>query len=404
MNIYMTIIGGTIIGIGYAFFTFLLEDNNRFNFDIKWVYFSIIISIYTITYNLIINVTDDAIYRVISIIIVLIILNKYLLKKKWIKSIFDTIIMFISSLIGELILLSYMIGILKIELTAIYSSFILDIIVSTFTFVFGVIILILIKKFILRHNDIISSNIFILNLLTVTIVTLLSGSILQKNMYNGYDSSKIFETGIVVVLITIAFFSMFLTILYLINKESLNKLKLKKIEKTYEYDSLTGCLIRGFGVKKIELLLRKSKKNSVVLTICYIDVNNLKRVNDTFGHYKGDEMLNIICDVIKKKLRKDDYIIRFGGDEFVLLFYGIDEIASLEILERVNNELELIEFVMPISFAVGIKSFLSDDNICLDNIINEIDQKMYENKKLMKSVLKGECPKSLPLESELVYQ
>jgi len=387
MSIYLLITGCIINSIGYAFLTFLLGDRKNKFFDAKWLKFILILSIYMIAYNITIPVSDNTIYRAISTIFVMILLNKYLIKKEWKKSMFDTMTMYALALIGEIGSAVYVIGVLDIKLETMTESFILMVVMMVISFLAATLILILVEKYIFRKNDVRISNLLVLNLLLLSVGILITGKLIHKAMYYWADYSGFLETGIFSVAVLIAFFSMFILILYLVNKENLAKRKLLKIEKEYTFDNVTRCLNRSIGIEKIEQTIIKSRSFPIDLTICYIDVNELKKVNDTYGHSKGDEMLKLICDIIRANLRSNDLMIRYGGDEFILFLYEVDESKALEIIERVNNQLKQIDFVCDLSFAFGFKSFMSDETIFIDDFINEADKKMYEKKKNMKSLI-----------------
>ena len=102
-------------------------------------------------------------------------------------------------------------------------------------------------------------------------------------------------------------------------------------------DALTGALNRnGFKdifVNQYELSLATS--NPFVLAMC--DLDFFKQINDTHGHVGGDEMLKLFVDTVKKNIRNSDVIIRYGGEEFVIVLPSIDKVKGLEVLEKVRS-------------------------------------------------------------------
>ena len=99
----------------------------------------------------------------------------------------------------------------------------------------------------------------------------------------------------------------------------------------------TGALNRnGFKdifVNQYELSLATS--NPFVLAMC--DLDFFKQINDTHGHVGGDQMLKLFVDTVKKNIRNSDVIIRYGGEEFVIVLPSIDKVKGLEVLEKVRS-------------------------------------------------------------------
>lgn len=78
----------------------------------------------------------------------------------------------------------------------------------------------------------------------------------------------------------------------------------EKLKYFAAIDSLTGCYNRGMGLAFLDTELNAIKRNKSFFSICYIDVNGLKYVNDNFGHFEGDELLVMVCRFIKKSYKK----------------------------------------------------------------------------------------------------
>jgi diguanylate cyclase (GGDEF)-like protein len=76
------------------------------------------------------------------------------------------------------------------------------------------------------------------------------------------------------------------------------------------------------------------------LSLVYLDLDNFKKVNDTFGHDVGDKEIKLFADMLKRNTRSEDYIIRKGGDEFVVLLSNVSEGKGYEIMERIKQDYE----------------------------------------------------------------
>lgn len=100
-------------------------------------------------------------------------------------------------------------------------------------------------------------------------------------------------------------------------------------------DPLTNSYNRRYYEEQISAL---KQANGVAM----LDVDNFKEINDTYGHREGDMVLRIIAKTIVRVLRREDIVIRYGGDEFLLVFADIDEKAFPLVLERVRKQVEKI--------------------------------------------------------------
>lgn len=187
----------------------------------------------------------------------------------------------------------------------------------------------------------------------------------------------------VLLFLFILFISLLVSFLIYMNRKTYLRIK-----HYSEYDSLTKVYNRRAGLKKINTLLPEDDRRSHHICLCFIDVNGLKSVNDTLGHNYGDELIITAIDVIKSIIREKDFILRLGGDEFLLVFDQTDETQAEKIWDRVVaryneiNETEHREYIISVSH--GIVSQAANSNQILDNLIKIADEKMYEEKKIIK--------------------
>lgn len=109
-----------------------------------------------------------------------------------------------------------------------------------------------------------------------------------------------------------------------------------------------------------------------------VDVNDFKMINDTQGHSEGDLTLKKVSETIKNNLRDDDLVVRFGGDEFLLLLPGSTIEQAEKVMARIEKELSSIDdLLLPVTIAFGISGFKEHS---YEKAINEADQRMYQNK------------------------
>jgi diguanylate cyclase (GGDEF)-like protein len=181
-----------------------------------------------------------------------------------------------------------------------------------------------------------------------------------------------------------------------LQKEIEDKIRAEeKLKYHAAIDSLTGCYNRWMGLTFLEKELTSIKRNLSCFTICYIDVNGLKYVNDNFGHCEGDELLVMVCRFIKNVIRENDILCRLGGDEFVIIFPNKSEKNVQDIIKEItynidlDNKKQLRKY--NISFSYGIVQINCDSDASIDHILQTADLRMYEYKKKYRSVNKCGC-------------
>lgn len=159
----------------------------------------------------------------------------------------------------------------------------------------------------------------------------------------------------------------------------------EKLKYFATIDTLTGSYNRGMGLTVLENEIKTIKKNLGLFSICYIDVNGLKYVNDNFGHFEGDEVLVMVCKFIKVVTGENDILCRLGGDEFIILFPNRKKENIEEIIRKIifNIDIENKKKFRPynISFSYGIVQVDCDNSKSIDEIIQMADENMYEYKK-----------------------
>jgi len=165
-------------------------------------------------------------------------------------------------------------------------------------------------------------------------------------------------------------------------KEIENEKKLLK-EKSIK-DNLTGLFNRNYLKYIFEIFKSKTQRENKKLALLFVDLDYFKEINDTLGHKYGDILLKIVSKRLRKTLRREDVIIRFGGDEFILLILFKKEEEILSVIERlykiITEKILLDNKELNINASMGISIF-PDDAEQLDDLIKNADMAMYEAKK-----------------------
>lgn len=165
------------------------------------------------------------------------------------------------------------------------------------------------------------------------------------------------------------------------------KEKQKKLKKYASTDKMTGAFNRRMGLIYLNKEIKYAKNNNIPLSVCFIDVNNLKKINDNLGHKKGDELLIKLTQVINDNIRESDALARFGGDEFLLIFPEINKKSAEKVWQRINKGLKKVEEekLFEISVSHGIVECVKGCDFSAEDLISLADERMYEEKKNKKS-------------------
>ena len=173
---------------------------------------------------------------------------------------------------------------------------------------------------------------------------------------------------------------------------TINQVKNDEIKYYSEYDAMTGVFNRRTGFEKLKQLYKNIEKNEKLVSVCFIDINGLKDVNDFLGHDAGDELIITVTRGIQNNIRSNDFLARLGGDEFLIIFEGLDEAEAEAAWQRIVAEYEQINATENrrylISASHGIETISGSSNEYIDSIINQADEKMYREKKILKKNLK----------------
>jgi diguanylate cyclase (GGDEF)-like protein len=168
----------------------------------------------------------------------------------------------------------------------------------------------------------------------------------------------------------------------------------EELKKLAHYDPLTGTYNRGYGLELLQRQVKLAKRNKTSFLLAYIDLDNLKEINDQFGHEEGDKTIartaNLFRSILREVdiiiiLREVDIIIRMGGDEFLLIFPESSPKDLSIINERFNKNLinlnQTIKKPYKIGFSIGISCYDPDNPQSSDELIRIADEKMYKEKK-----------------------
>ncbi len=157
-------------------------------------------------------------------------------------------------------------------------------------------------------------------------------------------------------------------------------------------DSLTGLYNRNYLIERLKQFEAKIKRNKSNIILVFLDLNNFKQINDAYGHKKGDEVLKGIANLMKETFREYDLIVRYGGDEFIIIIEKEDEkdLNIENIIKKLNNNInkKYKKYNISLAYGIAISNEVSDKNFDLNKLIELADEKMYENKNKIKKLKK----------------
>jgi len=164
--------------------------------------------------------------------------------------------------------------------------------------------------------------------------------------------------------------------------EAINRIRNRgEITRLTYNDPLTGALSRNGLEKFTSVEIEKSIRHSVPLSLMMLDIDDFKGINDSFGHVYGDSVLSWLVESVRMIIRSTDQVIRWGGDEFLIVLPEVTLEGAESMAERILDHLKkrTIEERAEITVSIGITSFLGDGDD-IDRMIHRADSALYEAK------------------------
>jgi len=157
-----------------------------------------------------------------------------------------------------------------------------------------------------------------------------------------------------------------------------------RIEYLAKYDSLTGAYNHHYFEQTIADEEARARRYKHPISFLMIDITRFKQINDTFGHQVGDEVLEEVSAILKSKVRETDVVVRYGGDEFLIMFpqtpgeAGAARERILSVLGELNTNNS--KFGFPIILALGSAHWDSTSSETIEDALSHADKRMYEHK------------------------
>lgn len=159
----------------------------------------------------------------------------------------------------------------------------------------------------------------------------------------------------------------------------------KSLEQAANYDALTGLPNRRRLTELFEQELYEADQRSGLVSVCFIDLDGFKEINDTHGHAVGDAVLKSVAERLLSSVRDHDIVARLGGDEFVAVLRDVDdERVYARILDAIRQPINYKHYVLHLSGSMGVTVY-PQDKADADLLIRHADQAMYAAKEAGKN-------------------
>lgn len=164
--------------------------------------------------------------------------------------------------------------------------------------------------------------------------------------------------------------------------------RVEALQKISFIDFTTGIHNRGYLQQRLEEEFSRSRRMGSSLSCLFIDLDDFKKVNDTYGHLTGDRLLRDVAMLLKSFCRREDVLVRFGGEEFVILMSCTGHRKAQLVAERIRTRMEACifdygDFKLSITISVGVSTLKKNDFKHVkspEELIWTADRAMYEVK------------------------
>jgi len=168
-----------------------------------------------------------------------------------------------------------------------------------------------------------------------------------------------------------------------------NAILFDEVEALSITDGLTGLYTRRYFFERVKEEINRYIADNIPLVMAMLDLDDFKKINDTYGHLAGDMLLRQIANMLRKRFRELDILARYGGEEFVILISHTDIDKAKSLFEEIRQKIEDEKFFIPIesynpvsvkqTISIGLTQIKENKNI--HDIVKEADTALYKAKK-----------------------
>jgi len=157
----------------------------------------------------------------------------------------------------------------------------------------------------------------------------------------------------------------------------------KELERLASTDPMTHLYNRRYFAELATTVIKLAKRSGLTYSVIMVDIDKFKRINDTYGHTIGDDVIIALAKALKYNFRESDIVSRWGGEEFVILLPQTEQEDAMLIAEKFRKIVEALSVVIAddkkLSFSISLGVATADIENCFDieNIINNADKALY---------------------------
>jgi diguanylate cyclase (GGDEF)-like protein len=208
-----------------------------------------------------------------------------------------------------------------------------------------------------------------------------------------------FSTGLLSLIAGLTLISSLIIVAYLRAQQTGRILQLENQQRLWQlanHDALTGLPNRMLLMDRLAQMLARMSRQGKRLAVMYLDVDEFKKINDTYGHEAGDQVLKFVAESLGSVVRSEDTVARMSGDEFIILIENLesDAVPALvreKVRQRLADGLSLQGRHVRVQISMGT-AFFPDDGDLPEALIKLADTRMYEEKARNHAGLHEETP------------
>jgi two-component system, cell cycle response regulator len=182
-------------------------------------------------------------------------------------------------------------------------------------------------------------------------------------------------------------------------------LRSQRLRRQSRSDRLTGLPNRSYFDERVLAELSRARRYHEPVALAMIDIDHFKQFNDRWGHAAGDAALRQVARAILASIRQSDLVVRYGGEEFVALFPGMDGHAAMDRVEEIRRAVEALPLPIPrraelarVTISIGLASY-GFDGTQAEDLLDRADARLFEAKEGGRNRVVGPPPEARRTES-----
>ena len=160
----------------------------------------------------------------------------------------------------------------------------------------------------------------------------------------------------------------------------------EKLREQATRDYMTNLYNRRYFIDISNNIISITKRDKLSLCLIMIDIDDFKKINDTYGHDKGDKVIKLLSGRLNEFVRQSDIVARFGGEEFVILLPNTNKEGAFKLAEEIRKDIESLEIqegdkTISFTISLGLDRFDIDEDISIDDLVKRADKALYISKR-----------------------